>query len=110
MLRLTAALLVVLTLAGCGDGSTALAVENRSSSKIESVQVRGPGFAAFVGDIEPDQRKKLRIYPRGEAGVGLTFSVSGQEHSSPVSGYFEPGYEVLAVVAADMTVSVDAEF
>ena len=110
MMRFLAGLLCALALAGCSDGSTPLVIHNQSSVRLESVQANGPGFAAYVGDLYPGERRKIRIYPRGEAGLSLTFTASDREFKSPTSGYFESGYNVSVVVAQDMSVVVDADF
>jgi hypothetical protein len=110
MTKLLAILVVALTLTGCRDSSTPVVIINNSTETIESVQARGPGFAAFVGDIGPGKRKKIQIYPNGEAGLGLTFKAMNREFESPVSGYFEASYDVSVTVSQDMSVDVIGEF
>ncbi|RYG98002.1 MAG: hypothetical protein EON58_08380 [Alphaproteobacteria bacterium] len=110
MTKLLATLVVVLTLTGCRGVGTPVVIINNSTVTLESVQARGPGFAAFVGDIGPGERKKIEIYPSGEAGLGLTFKAMNRDFKSPVSGYFEPSYEVSVTVSRDMSVDVIGEF
>ncbi|MGG6463584.1 hypothetical protein [Solilutibacter silvestris] len=110
MTKFLALLLATILLAGCRNGSTSLEIQNQSPIKLESVQAYGPGFEAYVGNLEPGERTKIKIYPHGEAGVGLSFTAKGQNIKSPVSGYFEGGggYKVLAVVTKDFSVDIDA--
>ena len=110
MMKFLATLVVALTLSGCRDDSTPVVIINNSTATLESVQARGPGFAAFVGDIGPGDRRKIKIYPSGEAGLGLTFKALNAEYSSPVSGYFEASYDVTVTVSQDMSVDVNGEF
>ena len=74
------------------------------------MQATGPGFAAFVHEIGPGERKKIKIYPSGEAGLGLTFTAKNKQYNSPVSGYFEASYDVTVTVSQDMSVDVIGEF
>lgn len=110
MIKFFATLLSTLALAGCSNGGTNLTIENRSSVRVESIQAQGPGFAAFVGDLDPGKRTSIQIYPRGEAGIGLMFSANNREFKIPVSGYFEPGYDVSVVISEGMSVTVDSDF
>ena len=109
MIRFIAVLLLAVALAGCSDGGTPLTITNQSLARIEALQASGPGFSAYVGNLEPGERKKIKIYPRGEASLGLTFTANGRQFSSPASGYLESGYNVSVIVAKDMSVVVDAE-
>ena len=109
MARFFVVALIILSLSGCSDGSTALHVENQSSETLDGVQAKGSGFAAYVGTLQPGERRALKIYPRGESGLGLEFSAEGRVHRSPTSGYFEGGggYTVKAVVTRDLSVQIE---
>ena len=109
MIRFLATALFALAVAGCSDGSTPLLVTNQSSVELHAVQANGPGFAAYVGDLAPGESRKIKIYPRGEAGLGLNFTANNHQITSPVSGYFESGYKVSVVVSQDLSVTVDGE-
>ena len=109
MTRFLATALLTLVATGCSDGSTPVLIKNQSSVVLHSVQTSGPGFAAYVGDMAPGESRKIKIYPRSEAGLGITFSANSRQITSPVSGYFESGYKVTVVVSQDLSVSVDSE-
>jgi len=109
MAKFLAILLSTFVLVGC-CGGTSVTVENQSSVKVNDIQARGPGFAAHVGDLEPGERTEVKVYPSGEAGIGLTFSANSKEFKTPVSGYFESGYDVSVVISKDLSVNVDSEF
>ena len=110
MMKLLTTLSLAVALTGCRSDGTPVVIINNSNVPLESVQARGPGFAAFVGDIGPSERKKITIYPSGEAGLGLTFKAMNREFKSPVSGYFEASYDVTVTVSQDMNVDVNGEF
>ena len=45
----------------------------------------------------------------GRSGLGLSFTANDRQIESPVSGYFESGYKVSAVISQDLSVVVDSE-
>ena len=109
MIKLLVAAVLAFMLSSCSDGSTPVSITNQSSEQLKAVQATGPGFAAYIGDLGPGERRNVKIYPRGEAGLGLTFIANNRQFTSPTSGYFESGYNVSVIVEKDMSVAVDGE-
>lgn len=107
MKRLCTALLLLLT--ACSAG-TPIQVTNRSAIPLHEVTISGSGFSAPVATVlPPGETREVRVEPRGESGVAITFRAGDRRFSLPEQGYFEGNgsYAVKVVVQVDHSVSVD---
>ena len=99
---------------GCALGacsqSTPVSITNRSGKELQSVAISGSGFESTLGSIAPGTTVTTQVRPSGESGLKLSFRSGKHAISLPAQGYFEGGgnYAVRAVVAQDLSVSVNA--
>ncbi len=84
-------------------------IHNRSDRTLESVTVWGAGFVETIPQIGADERVVLRVLPRAESGLGLTFAADSQIHEVAQQGRFDPmtGYAIRVDVAPDLGVHVE---
>ncbi len=100
----------VFLLAACSKG-TPIHVTNQSPVPLERLSVSGTGFSATVAEIlPPGETRTVRVDPRGESGVIVSFQARGTPVTVPEQGYFEGNgiYAVYVVVKPDHSVSVSA--
>ena len=102
-------MLLVGLLSGCGP-STPIKVTNTSSETIRNVRLSGRGFESSIAALAPGQSETVRIDPKGEAGLAMSFDVGTRHVQTPEQGYFESGYDVSATVKPDFKVDVDSTF
>jgi hypothetical protein len=105
-MRFILLVLVTALVTGCG-ASTPIEVTNKSSETIRNIRLSGPGFATTVADLAPGESSTVRVDPKGEAGLAMSFDADTRHIESPEKGYFESGYYVSATVQKDFKVSVD---
>lgn len=103
-----AALVVAaLLLAGCVSG-VPVAVSNKSTAQLEHVVVSGEGFSVKVGSVAPGATETVRIRPRGETSVKVTFQLGGQRYSAITEGTIanDDVNTVEAVVNEDLSITL----
>ncbi len=106
------ALLALLTMVGCSPGPvgtfTEVAITNLSAASLSNVVVSGSGFSDGVGGIAAWGAKTIRVYPRGDSGLRLTFDPGGQHLDSGQQACFDAksGYRVSTIIHTDLSVSV----
>jgi len=94
----------------CNSG-TAVHVENRSSIPLHDVRVAGSGYDDLVSpSLGPGESRVVRVRPRGESGLALSFSVGARRLAHAPQGYFEGNdlYTVHVVVHEDLSPRVQA--
>jgi len=96
----------ILLLAGCSGGSR-VTVSNASSAKLDSLVVSGTGFSKSLGVLEPGAKRDVRIRPKGESSLRVTFIANGASYDSKPAGYFEGyGYHVTAEVKPNFEIAI----
>ena len=101
---------LLLLLAACSSG-TPVQVTNQSATPLQEVRIAGTGFSVPVAEVlAPGQSRTVRVEPRGESGIAVSFRTGERAVAWPEQGYFEGGgnYAVKVVVQPDHSVSVRA--
>ena len=104
-------LLVALSaLVGCSDG-TPVTITNRSAVPLDNVVIFGAGFRETVGHIAPAQSVSVRVKPKGETGLGISFRAGARLVEARPQGYFEGGglYKVGVIITPDLGMRVSGE-
>lgn len=109
MKRLCAALLFLL-LSACSAG-TPVQIVNRSQTPLHDVRVSGAGFSVPVAPVLVPESRTVRVDPRGESGIAVSFRAEERGFALPEQGYFEGTgpYSVSVVVQPDHSVSVSTK-
>jgi len=91
-----------LLVSGCSRG-VPIAISNQSVAS-------GTGFSMAVGELAPGVIREVRVAPKGEGGLRLTFAVSGKAFDTGNVGYFEGnGYCVAATIAPTFVLGVKSK-
>ena len=100
--------MLLCALAACGRGGALVRVVNESPDTLRSVVLSGRGFTDTLAKLSPKSVAAVRVRPRGESGIGLTFTAGNRHISVPEQGYFEPagGYVVLVTVDSALVTKV----
>ena len=70
-----------------------VSVLNSDAVTRKSVSVRVTGRVYSVGDLKPGERKSVRVQPKGESDIFISFIDSaGKEEVTAVGPYIEKGY------------------
>ena len=109
MKQLSLVLVAVIAVAGCSAG-TPVTITNQSAAPIENVVIFGSGFRKPVGSIAAGQSVSVRVQPKGESGLGISFRSGPRLVEGQPQGYFEGGgaYKVSVAVAPDLSTRVRA--
>jgi hypothetical protein len=99
--------LVLASLVACG-GQVPITVQNASGRDLRDVVLAGSGFADTLADLAAGQSVTVRVKPRGESGLAVSFMVDGRQIAQPASGYFEGAgrYAVKATIDSALGVNV----
>jgi len=98
-----------LLVSGCSRG-VPIAISNQSGSALENLVASGTGFSMAVGELAPGVIREVRVAPKGEGGLRLTFAVSGKAFDTGNVGYFEGnGYCVAATIAPTFVLGVKSK-
>jgi CTP:molybdopterin cytidylyltransferase MocA len=90
----------------CRRSEVSVTVQNASGHDLRRVVLTGSGFVDTMAQVPAGQSVTLRVRPRGESGLAVSFIADGREFAGPAQGYFEgDGYAVKATV--DSTFAVD---
>ena len=108
MLWRTAVLAAALTLlVGCRSGQP-VKVTNRSSGALTEVVLTGNGFTEKVGTIPAGGAETVRIQPRGETGLRITFEANGRRYGSGRDALEEDHLERAEItINADYSIQID---
>lgn len=100
----------LIALAACSAG-TPVTITNQSALPLESVVVFGSGFKEPIGRIDPMQSASVRVQPKGETGLGISFRAGARLIEARPEGYFEGGgaYKVNVIVAPDLSTRVSGD-
>jgi len=98
---------LVAGLAACRPSQVPITLENGSGHSLRRVVLAGSGFADTLAEVAAGQSVTVRVRPRGESGLALSFLAGDRQIDLPAKGYFEGagGYVVKATI--DSTFSVD---
>ena len=104
------ALVLLLSLAGCGDeliGPRVL-ISNHSDRILDNVTLSGTGFVTSIGRINAGSEESAMLHPTGESSLRVTFDSGGQHFDSGEHGYFENNvlYRVSVDIDRDLKVSI----
>lgn len=105
------AALLFLLLSACSAG-TPVQIINRSQTPLHDVRVSGAGFSVPVAPVlAPGEIRTVRVDPRGESGIAVSFRARERGFALPEQGYFEGTgpYSVSVVVQPDHSVSVSTK-
>ena len=105
--RILGAGAALLVLGGCLSGVD-VTIENRTALALGDVTVSGRGFSERVGTIPAGAMQALRVHPRGESGVRVSFSAEGRQYALE-DGYIEDDffYRARVVVDAGFSIRID---
>jgi len=112
MIRWVLPLLLVALIAGilaiAPPRDSTVWIHNRSDRTLERVTVWGAGFLEIIPRIGAGERVVLRVLPRAESGLGLTFTADSEIHEVAQQGRFDPmaGYTIRVDVAPNLGVHV----
>jgi hypothetical protein len=98
-------------LVACSSG-TAVEVSNRSSTVLHDVRITGSGFEQSVAAmLAPRETRIVRVRPKGESGLGISFVAGSRRVAHAEKGYFEGNrfYLVKVVIRSDLSASVEAD-
>lgn len=89
----------------------AVTVVNASTVRLDAVVVHGSGFEQPLGSLEPGERRRLKIEPSGETGLGIRFEHPGGAVMHAPQGYFENSghYSVIGTVTTELGWQVAGE-
>ena len=94
------------------SSDTGVEVSNRSSMPLHDVRVTGSGFAQSVAaTLAPGETRIVRVRPKGESGLGISFVAGSRRVAHAEKGYFEGNgfYSVKVVVQQDLSASVEVD-
>lgn len=98
-------------LVACSSG-TPIAITNHSSMPLHDVNITGSGFSqAVAATLAPGETRVVRVRPKGESGLGISFVAGARRVAHAEKGYFEGNgfYSVKVVVQQDLSASVRAD-
>jgi len=95
-------------LSGCISG-VPVSIENQSASDLTNVVVSGKGFSESVGTIRAGNTESIRVRPKGESGIKVTFEVDGQRYSGIEEGYIENDNLYTVKITVDASLSTVIE-
>ncbi len=90
----TTLFLIVLSAIGAAalvcSGGVSVVVQNKGPERISDVMVHVTGNSYEIGEMEPGQSRKIRVTPKGESHVEITFlDASHNQHRVVAECYFE---------------------
>ena len=101
-------LLALASLAACSP-VTDVSVTNRSSVVLHDLAVGGSGFSALLpSPLAPGESRVIKVAPKGESGISLSFRAGSRHISYAEQGYFEGGglYSVSVEVQDDLSARI----
>lgn len=76
-------------------------VTNTGTTAMRNVRVEVTGGAYPIGDLQPGEKRSVRVRPKGESHIVLRYAdPDGATHAVDVDCYFESGYS--GSIAADV--------
>ena len=102
---------VVLFIGACSASHRpTIRVRNEAAAVLTNVKLTGRSFDTTIASVLPGQTREVRVSPRGETGVAVSFVANGSRVNVPEQGYFEASwwYTVDVTITREHQVTVHA--
>lgn len=109
---IAASALFAVIVAALSPGPTPIRILNRTAVDLHDVVLTGSGFQHAIAVIAAGSSLDIRVSPRGESSLSISYTAEGREKSAIGQGYFEGGgrYRGSVVIHPDHEVTVAFEF
>ena len=94
-------------LLACGTSQVPITIQNGSAHDLRQVVLAGSGFTDTLARVAAGQGVTVRVQPRGESGLALSFLADGRQIVHPAQGYFEGAGRYAVKVTIDSTFGAD---